>query len=153
VKRPGNSAANIDLVHSCMHTRFHNSHSSRSRHNIPLFLFQSPAHSSRFLVHNLISSPFVAYALFAKDTGRTPVRVALLNLQLLARLFVRNFQRRMVNCYLRLPATPLFPPLTNSLPVSPLLAALTKMRGKAPSHLDISYNLRFALLALGPTAR
>jgi len=99
----------------------------------------------------------VAYALFAKDTEGTPVRVALLKLQLLARLFVRNFQRRMVNCYLRLPATPLFPPLTNSLPVSPLLAALTKMRGEAPSlaatHLDISYNLRFALLALGPTAR
>jgi hypothetical protein len=81
VKRPGNSAANIDLVRSCMYTRFHNFHSSRSRHNIPLFAFQSPTHSSVFLVHNLIPSPFVAYALLAKDAEGTPVRVALLKLQ------------------------------------------------------------------------
>jgi hypothetical protein len=71
--------------------------------------------------------------------------------------------------------TALLPPLTNRLSVSPLLATLTRMRGRgrvlcfpascvctdpvallAPSSqrnpLDFGYNLRFALLALGPTS-
>lgn len=83
-----------------------------------------------------------------------------------------------LNCKLP-PLTALFPPLTNRLSVSPLLATLARTRGqragvlcfpvscvctdsvallapRAPSSqrnpLDFGYNLRFALLALGPAS-
>ena len=60
-----------DLVHSCRYARFHNLNSSRSRHNIPLFVFNL-LRTLPFLVHNLVPSPFVAYALFAKNTEGAP---------------------------------------------------------------------------------
>ena len=155
MKRPGNSAANVDLVHSCMYARFHNLHSSCSRQNIPLFVFNL-LRTLPFLVHNLIPSPFAAYALFAKDTEGTP-------------------SSRTSQAATALPpfcpelATPhgelLLAPSCNSLvsatyklpPRKSFACGSYEKRGEAPSlaatHLDISYNLRFALLALGPTAR
>ena len=101
-----------------------------------------------------------------------PLRIAFPKLKRIAS--APNFQLSILNCKLP-PLTALFPPLTNRRSVSPLLATLTRMRGRgrvlcfpascvctdpvallAPSSqrnpLDFGYNLRFALLALGPTS-
>jgi hypothetical protein len=160
-----------------MHSRFafehppYNPYPSHPCRNIPSFVFNL-LRILPFLVYTNVSpSPFAACALFAKKTGG-PLRIAFPKLKRIAS--APNFQLSILNCKLP-PLTALFPPLTNRRSVSPLLATLTRMRGRgrvlcfpascvctdpvallAPSSqrnpLDFGYNLRFALLALGPTS-
>jgi hypothetical protein len=106
---------------------------SRARHTIPAFVFNL-LRTLPFLAYNLIAFPFTACALFTKNTGGTPLRVAFLKLQRFFSSFVPDIQFTTVNRKPPLPPTPLFPPLAHVRPVSPLLATLTKMIGEGGEY-------------------
>ena len=157
MKRPGNWAANFEqYVPVCRLDLRFNTHPATFMLQLPpqhsALCFQSPARPSASCTQ---ANPFSlrAYALLTKDTEGSRLKVALLKA-----------------------VTPLLSAAYQQPLVSPLLATLIEMLGEgevlgllgpgvhrqlphnscqslAATHLDISYNLRFALLALGPTAR
>ena len=93
-----------------------------------ILCFQSLANSSISRI-SPNSFPLRGLRILLEKYRGTPLHTRFRNLKRITAALARNLELIIVNCRLPFPSTALFPPLTNCLPVSPLLATLTKNEG------------------------
>ena len=160
------------MLHNVMYGRSAFEHSPcslpllRSRQHVPSFVFNLLRTLSS-LSFNLFPFDSVACALFSQKAGGAPQRATFPKLERITPSLDLNLRLSTLNSQLPL-LTPSLPPLTNSLLCKPfachsygnqggVLGCYVSYGSPAPyltaTCLYIGYNLRFALLALGPIAR